>query len=99
MSHDEPMSLADKLYRTRYEPDPAHPHIQVDPEQLRAAATRKLLKICPAEVYTPDPNNPSNVQVSHENCLECGTCRHAAADEGVQWKFPDGGKGVKYRYG
>ncbi len=96
---NDDLSLPDKLYRTRYEPDPAHPHVRVDSAKLRSARTRKLLKICPAEVYTKDPNDPQNVQASHENCLECGTCRQAASDEGVEWKHPDGGKGVKYRFG
>jgi len=99
MSDNEKQTLADKLYRTKYEPDPAHPHVKIDEGKLRAAKTRKVLKICPAEVYTKDPNDPDKVAVSHENCLECGTCRQAGEDEGVDWKFPDGGKGVKYRYG
>lgn len=96
---DEKLSLADKLYRTKYEPDAAHPHIAMDEAKLKAAKTRKCLKVCPAEVYKRDPNDPEKVTVSHENCLECGTCRQAADDEGVEWKQPDGGKGVKYRYG
>ena len=101
MSEDknERLTLADKLYRTKYEPDAAHPHIKVDEGKLRQTRGRKLLKICPAEVYKQDPNDPAKVTVSHENCLECGTCRQAAEDEGVEWKQPDGGKGVKYRYG
>jgi ferredoxin like protein len=96
---DEKMTLADKLYRTKYEADPGHAHIVVDGEKLKAARTRKLLKICAAEVYKADPNDPEKVTVSHENCLECGTCRQVSTDEGVEWKYPDGGKGVKYRHG
>ncbi len=99
MTDNEAMSLPDKLYRTRYEPDAAHPHVRVDAEKYRRAGTKKLLKICPAEVYKPAPNDPDAVQTSHENCLECGTCRQAAPEEGVEWTMPDGGKGVKYRYG
>ncbi|MBM4155146.1 MAG: ferredoxin family protein [Lentisphaerae bacterium] len=99
MTPDEKLSLADKLYRTKYEPDPGHPHVTVDAASLKKAKTRKILKACPAGVYTKDPNDPEKVAVSHENCLECGTCRQAGADEGVEWKQPDGGKGVKYRYG
>lgn len=101
MSDPKPdeQSLADKLYRTKYEPDAAHSHIEVNADKLRQVKTRKLLKICPAEVYKADPNDPEKVTVSHENCLECGTCRKASEEEGVEWKYPDGGKGVKYRFG
>ena len=95
----EKMTLADKLYRTKYEPDAGHPHVTVDAAKLKAARTRKILKACPAEVYKTDPNDAQKVTVSHENCLECGTCRHAGAEEGVEWKNPDGGKGVKFKYG
>ena len=100
MSEDknEKLTLADKLYRTKYEPDAAHPHIKVDEGRLRQAKGRKLLKICPAEVYKQDPNDPAKVTVSHENCLECGTCRQACPFDGIEWKYPEGGKGLKYRY-
>ncbi len=96
----EKLNLEDKLYRTRYEPDTAHSHVSLSEEKQDTEDTRKLLKICPAEVYKPDPNDESRIAVSHENCLECGTCRKALEkDDTVEWKYPDGGKGVKYRYG
>ncbi len=95
------MSLEDKLYRTKYEPDPSHPHIKVDQEKTKQKHDRnkKLLKVCPAEVYKEDPNDPDQINASHENCLECGTCRQVVKDDSIEWKQPDGGMGVKYRHG
>lgn len=98
---EEKMSLEDKLYRTKYEPDPGRPHVELDEEKTAAhpEQNRKLLKICPAEVYKQDPNDANKITVSHENCLECGTCRKATKDDSVRWNYPDGGMGVKYRHG
>jgi len=93
------LTLEDKLYRTRFESDPDNPHIKVDDNICRQCEEKTCLYICPAKVYTPNPNDDSLISVSHENCLECGTCRIACVDEGIDWQFPDGGMGVKYRYG
>ncbi len=95
----EQMTLADKLYRTKYEPDPAHPHIVVDEKICAGCEDKVCLVFCPAEVYKADPNDAKRVTVSHENCLECGTCRHACPFGGIEWKYPEGGAGVKYRFG
>lgn len=97
---DEKLTLEDKLYRTRYEPDPGHPHVDMKSKDGKTPEQNKaLLKICPAEVYKEDPNDPENINVSHENCLECGTCRQVAEKNSLEWKHPDGGMGVKYRHG
>lgn len=93
------MTLADKLYRTKYEPDAAHPHIVLDDTVCATCKDKVCLVICPAEVYKKDANDESKIAVSHENCLECGTCRKACPYDGIAWKYPDGGKGVKYRFG
>ncbi len=95
----EALTLADKLYRTKYEPDAAHSHIDLDVAQVGEAKAKLLLKVCPAEVYKTDPNDPKKIAVSHENCLECGTCRRVVGKKGLAWKSPKGGKGVKFRFG
>lgn len=99
MAEDSEMTLSDKLYRTRYEPDTHNSHIDLDREICRTCQKRSCITVCPAGVYAPDPNEASAVAVSHENCLECGTCRAACPHGAVAWKYPDGGKGVKYRFG
>ena len=93
------MTVSDKLYKTKYEADPHRSHIRVDAARCGACTTRVCLSFCPAEVYTASRNDPKAVAVSHENCLECGTCRGACPHEAIHWTYPDGGRGVKYRFG
>jgi len=93
------LSLEDRLYVNRYEADTDHPHIEIDCELCRSCKDKVCLRICPAGVYTPDPNDTELILVSHENCLECGSCRAVCTEEGVRWRYPDGGRGIKYRFG
>ena len=93
------LSLEDKLYRTKYEPDAAHSHIAVNSECCLKCEKKPCLTFCSGGVYKRDPNNPLLVTVSHENCLECGTCRHGCPFHAIDWQYPDGGMGVKYRFG
>lgn len=93
------LSLEDKLYRTKYEPDAAHPHIKVDAAKCPSCPGQPCLFFCPAEVYKRDPNDEKLIAVSHENCLECGTCRFGCPKDAIDWQYPDGGMGVKYRFG
>ena len=93
------LTLEDKLYRTRYEPDAAHPHISIEGSHCLSCSERPCLFFCPAEVYKKDPNDATRIAISHENCLECGTCRYGCPFQAIDWRYPDGGMGVKYRYG
>jgi len=99
MSELMTMTLADKLYRTKYEPDEAHPHIKVNDAACEKCGDRPCLFFCPAEVYRRDANNALHISVSHENCLECGTCRYACPLAAIDWQYPNGAMGVKYRFG
>lgn len=93
------LSLEDKLYRTKYETDEGKSHITVDDQECRQCDDKTCLYVCPAEVYKPNPNDERLVTVSHVNCLECGTCSRACSHGAIDWQFPDGGMGVKYRFG
>ena len=98
MQDDTFGSLEDKLYRTRYETS-TQTHITVDAKLCRKCSERGCTKICPATVYKDDPNDKAAIAVSHENCLECGTCLQICPASAIDWKMPDGGMGVSYRYG
>ena len=93
------MTVSDKLYKTKYEPDPHKTHIRVEVSLCLMCAQRPCIFVCPAEVYSADPNDPKKIAVSHENCLECGTCRAACPHGAIDWQYPDGGRGVKFRFG
>ena len=92
-------TLEEKLYRTRMEPNPHSSHIVVDEQRCKQCTDRSCTKVCPARVYRDDPVNRERVTVSHENCLECGTCLQVCTREAIDWKVPDGGVGVKFRFG
>lgn len=93
------LSLEDKLYRTKYEPDSDHPHIKVDNQKCEKCVEKFCILVCPAGVYKLDPNNELLIAVSHDNCLECGTCVKACDKDAIDWQYPCGGMGVKYRFG
>ena len=93
------LTLEEKLYRTKYEPDLHASHISVDARRCSSCVDRSCTKICPAGVYKADPNDNTRVVVSHESCLECGTCLQVCPLAAIDWKVPDGGRGVKYRFG
>jgi ferredoxin like protein len=92
------LSLEDKLYRTKYETS-EHSHIQVNDTVCAACDMQGCVRVCPAGVYSVSPNDPKKIVVSHDNCLECGTCLRVCTAGSVDWKYPDGGMGVKYRFG
>ncbi len=93
------LTLEDKLYRTKYEPDADNSHIMLSSAQCEKCEQRVCTYICPAKVYKDDPNNKKLIAVAHENCLECGTCLKSCPHDAIDWKCPDGGMGVKYRFG
>ena len=93
------LTLEDKLYRTKYEPDEAHPHIKVNAEACVKCSNKPCLFFCPAEVYKRNPNDSRTINVNHENCLECGTCRYGCPYQAIDWQYPNGAQGVKYRFG
>ena len=55
------LSLEDKLYRTKYEPDAAHPHIKVDSDACVKCDRKPCLRFCSGGVYNPDPNDPNSL--------------------------------------
>lgn len=93
------LTIEDKLYRTRFETDEEFSHITVNDAVCRMCPDKPCLYVCPAGVYKSNPNDRDLIVAQHENCLECGTCRVICVEEGIQWQFPNGGMGVKYRYG
>jgi ferredoxin like protein len=74
------------------------PHIVIDHKLCgERCQVRPCLFVCPANLYTMDPEN--QVQVDFEGCLECGTCLIACDDGALSWVYPSAGYGVQYRFG
>lgn len=91
-------TVAQRLTTTAFDLDEDHPHIHVDQERTRAAGFGPVLvAVCPAHVYAMESDGSVSVEVAA--CLECGTCRAVAPPGCLDWQYPAGGKGVRYREG
>ncbi|HEY46111.1 MAG TPA: 4Fe-4S dicluster domain-containing protein [Anaerolineae bacterium] len=91
------MSIEAKLGLDVFKID-TEPHIIIDHEICQAKCNiRYCLNICPAELYTLDPQD--KVQVNFEGCLECGACFIACPYKALTWHYPRAGYGVQYRFG
>ena len=54
--------------------------------------------VCPAKVYEWEPAR-KKIVVNYENCIECGACRMLCPFDNIACEWPNGGFGVKYKYG
>ncbi|MBD3689234.1 4Fe-4S dicluster domain-containing protein [Nanchangia anserum] len=91
-------SIHERLSVNRYQTDETTNHIEVNQDYARATGLGKVLvAICPAHVYTENPDG--SISVEYAACLECGTCTHVGGPELLTWHPPAGGAGVSYRHG
>ncbi len=60
--------------------------------------TKPCLIICAAENYKWDHERDALI-FNHEGCLECGACRIVCPRDAIDWSYPKGGYGVRYRFG
>ena len=57
-----------------------------------------MVRVCPAALYSVDPSG--EVFFEHLGCLECGTCKALSEGKVVkEWHYPEGSKGIQYRFG
>lgn len=78
----------------------AHDEAHIVPDQARCAtcAARPCIPACPAELWARN-DDTGEITVEFAGCLECGTCLLVCPLDAVEWRYPDGGYGVQYRYG
>jgi ferredoxin like protein len=89
------LSIERRLGLNSYDTD-KESHIKVNKESCTERDAKILLRICPANCFTLTSNE---VVFSRLGCLECGACRAAVSSGAIDWAFPKGGFGVRYRYG
>ncbi len=95
----ELISLKEKLGRNVFKIDQESPHITINHDICRSQCKLKpCLFVCPANLYTYQ-DEPDEVFVDYEGCLECGTCLIVCQDEALTWHYPRAGHGVQYRFG
>jgi ferredoxin like protein len=94
MSLDE-LSVEQRLGLDSFETD-EESHIKVNRDKCKERDVKVLLRICPARCFTM---TSGELVFSRLGCLECGACRAAATPGAIEWNFPKGGFGVRYRFG
>ena len=72
-------------------------HIEIKPGKERDPRLKRMIGICPAGLYSE--GEAEAVVLTVEGCLECGTCRLVCGTEVLEWRYPEGGTGVQFRYG
>jgi ferredoxin like protein len=98
MTTEPEVKVEDKLYQNRYRVDSGNSHIAIKPHETPSPELLALVKICPAHCYTQNDNG--QVEVAHDGCMECGTCRVLAEGNGdISWTYPRGGYGVLFKFG
>ncbi|MCI4396407.1 MAG: 4Fe-4S dicluster domain-containing protein [Thermoprotei archaeon] len=73
------------------------PHIIVDYNKCSKCDSKVCVFLCPAGCYTL--LSDGKLSFNYEGCLECGTCRLVCPNNAISWEYPEGGKGIQYRYG
>jgi ferredoxin like protein len=89
------VNIEDLTKLTQFQADD-RPHIIINKEVCLTCDRRPCVTSCPAGCYTWDEATKL-LSVVYETCLECGTC-HVICDKGaVDWSYPRGGYGVRFR--
>ncbi|MDD9150083.1 ferredoxin family protein [Sporolactobacillus sp. CQH2019] len=92
------MTVEEKLGTNKYFVDEHHPHIEIDSSYPDRKEKMKLVNACPAGLYKL--NEDGTLSFDYAGCLECGTCRILCLGTVVKkWEYPEGTKGVEFRYG
>lgn len=91
-----PISLKAKLGLDVFKHD-KEPHITIKDGMGKDQRLKKAIIVCPAGLYTE--NTEGEVELSIDGCLECGTCLIACGSDLLEWRYPNGGAGVQFRFG
>ena len=91
------VNVDEKLFKVKFNSDEKS-HLEPDLDQCLLCNSKICTYICPAKVYEWDEEN-KKLTIGYENCLECGACRIACEKKCLNWKYPDGNKGVTFKQG
>ena len=91
-------NLEEKLGVNKYYVNEGHPHIEIIHDYPDMKEKMKLVKACPAGLYTL--NDDGTLAFDYAGCVECGTCRVLCGKTIVtKWEYPDDTKGIEFRQG
>jgi len=92
------VNTADKLGVNKYHTDEHNAHIEVDKQYPERAEIDRVIRACPAALYSTDENG--TLFFDYLGCLECGTCRVLSTGKLIKaWNYPLGTLGIEYRFG
>jgi ferredoxin like protein len=74
----------------------SEPHITVNRDVCKGCSHRACTYTCPAKCYIWNSER-ERVDFAYEACLECGTCLIVCDKGALDWHYPRGGFGVRYR--
>ncbi|MCL5736514.1 MAG: 4Fe-4S dicluster domain-containing protein [Actinobacteria bacterium] len=72
------------------------PHIRLNPDVCQSCTHRVCTFACPARCYIWSEER-DRVEFAYEACLECGTCLLLCDRGALDWHYPLGGYGVRFR--
>ncbi|MGD0232463.1 MAG: 4Fe-4S dicluster domain-containing protein [Syntrophorhabdales bacterium] len=72
------------------------PHIRINRDACLGCDHRACTTMCPARCYQWNTER-SRVDFAYEACLECGTCLLVCDRAALEWHYPKGGFGVRFR--
>jgi ferredoxin like protein len=91
------VKIEDKLFLDRFKVDEESHLVITDGEICKTKCTgQPCLSMCPANVYRLEGDR---ILITHEGCLECGSCRIACPHLNIAWRFPKGGFGISHKFG
>ncbi len=91
------MKIDERLARNAITPQ-EESHITIDQQKCKRCKERPCIYACPGYLYELIEET-SKMRVEHSGCLECGTCLVVCAEGALDWSYPDGGMGIRYRMG
>jgi ferredoxin like protein len=74
----------------------AEPHITVNRDVCQGCTHRACTSTCPAKCYEWNVEK-GRLDFAYEACLECGTCLIVCDRKALNWNYPKGGFGVRFR--
>jgi ferredoxin like protein len=97
MNGKNSLTVDEKLALVSFDVD-RKAHITVEKALCKACTGKPCLSICAAENYKWDEEADALI-FNCEGCFECGACRIICPRDAIDWSYPQGGYGVRYRFG
>lgn len=95
---DKPVNIDEKIGSVKFYVDESYAHLRIKDEAICYKCKDKpCLYFCPAGVYRLGEGK--KILISHQACLECGSCRVGCPFKNILWNYPKGGFGVNYKFG